>query len=326
MIGKIWAVVGLGCGVAMGQASAPKAETNAPKVETSAPKVETPKADAGVAKAATDAKPLAFDIVSIRQNVSQPSVPMMGPPQFGPTADGYRATNMPFVLPILTAYVPSTGGAAFFTEDRVVGLPSWVTQERYDIDAKVSEEDMAEWQKPGSQLAMLQAMLRTMLEDRCKLVVHREVKEVAVYSLVVGKNGPKFKETDPTVEHAGGMKLPWGGVIMPGNGTINMYGVSMASLASFMTGIMNAGRPVQDKTGLTGRYDIVMKPPQMGGGPGDAGGGAGGGGGGIAGPAVADPGSSMMSVIQDQLGLKLVPEKANAETLVIDHMERPSAN
>jgi uncharacterized protein (TIGR03435 family) len=305
MVGRVLAVGFLCAGVSVGQVAPPTADVGAAKVV--APAV----------------KSLAFDIVSIRQNVSQPSVPMMGPPQFGPTADGYRAMSMPLTLPLMTAFVPSIGGAAFFTQDRVVGLPDWAQRERYDIDAKVSAEDMAEWQKPGSQLAMLQAMLRAMLEERCKLAVHREVKEVAVYSMVVGKNGPKFKETDPAVEHPGGMKLPWGGVLVPGNGTMNMYGVSMASVAALLGELLgNMGRPVQDRTGLTGRYDIVMKPTQ-GGGAGDAGGGAGGG---MAGPAASDPGSAMFSAIQDQLGLKLEPGKANVETLVIDHMERPSAN
>jgi uncharacterized protein (TIGR03435 family) len=322
MIGRALAVWVVGCGVAMGQAVTPNADAGAPKAGTSAAKADAAPADAGGAKPAANAKALAFDIVSIRQNVSQ--APRTGPPVFGPTGDGYRALSVPLVLLLLTAYVPSTGGAAFFTEDRVVGLPDWAMRENYDIDAKVGEEEMAEWQRPGSQLAMLQAMLRTMLEERCKLAVHRDIKEVAVYSIVVGKNGPKFKETDPTVEHAGGMKLPWGGVVVPGNGTINLYGVSMASVATVLGSMANLGRPVQDKTGLTGRYDIVIKQPfggGTGGGPGDAGGG-----GGIAGPAVEDPGSSMMSVFQDQLGLKLEPEKANVETLVIDHMERPSAN
>ena len=62
---------------------------------------------------------------------------------------------------------------------------------------------------------MLQAMLQAMLAERCKLTVHREVKEAAVYSLVVAKDGPKFKETDTTVDHPDGMKLPWGGVLVP---------------------------------------------------------------------------------------------------------------
>ncbi|MGA8708577.1 MAG: TIGR03435 family protein, partial [Steroidobacteraceae bacterium] len=106
-----------------------------------------------------------------------------------------------------------------------------------------------EWQKPESQKAMLQAMLQAMFVDRCKIAVHREVKEIAVHSLVVAKGGPKFKETDPTVNHPGGAKLPWGGVLVPSAAGLSFYGASMASFASFLS---NAGRPVQDKTGLTG--------------------------------------------------------------------------
>jgi uncharacterized protein (TIGR03435 family) len=249
-------------------------------------------------------KPLAFEIVSIRQNVSQPR------PQFGPTADGYRAVSVPMALPLMTAaYVPLSGGAAYYTSDRVVGLPEWAEQDRYDIDAKVSAEDMAEWQKPGSQLPMLQAMLRTMLEQRCKLAVHRETKEVSVYSLVVGKNGPKFKETDPTVEHPDGRKMPLGGVLVFGTDSLDLYGVSMAQVASLLTQQIGFV-PVQDKTGLTGRYDLVIKEQQHGE-PGDA---------------VEDPVSWMMSAIQNNLGLKLQPGKGNVETLVVDHMERPSEN
>jgi uncharacterized protein (TIGR03435 family) len=309
MIGRVLAVWVVGCGVAMGQAGAPKAEAGAAK------------ADAGVAKPTAGAKALAFDIVSIRQNVSPPPNYSQGPPPYGPTGDGYRLANMPLFIPLLTAYVPSTGGAAFFTQDRIVGMPGWVMQERYDIDAKVGEEEMAGWQKPGSQLGMLQAMLRTMLEDRCKLVVHREVKEVAVYSMVVGKGGPKFKEADPTVEHPTGMKLPWGGVMVPENGSISMYGVSMASVATLLGSMANLGRPVQDKTGLTGRYDIVMKQPaQMGLRPSEEPSAT-------TGPTAADPGgSSAFAGLWDQLGLKLEPGKSQVETLVIDHMERPSAN
>src|ERR1017187_1090970 len=81
----------------------------------------------------------AYEMDSIRQNVSEQR--QMGPPQFGPTPDGYRMTNAPLMLPILTAYVPQTGGVAFFTNDRITGLPDWLKMDRYDIDAKVSEED-----------------------------------------------------------------------------------------------------------------------------------------------------------------------------------------
>jgi uncharacterized protein (TIGR03435 family) len=224
----------------------------------------------------------------------------------------------PLLLPIITAYVPQSGDSAFLG-DQIKGLPDWAMRDNYDIDAKVSDEDMAQWQKPESQKTMLRAMMQSLLEDRFKMVVHRDIKESPVYLLMVGKGGPKFKESDPTVEHPDGMKLPWGGVLVQSQGsTATLYDASMASLATLLSSIggQNAGRKVVDKTGLTGRYDITIKPPdpgQMPPAPGDAGG-------------AADPGSSMIFLLVEGLGLKLEPGKQQVETLVIDHIEKPSEN
>jgi uncharacterized protein (TIGR03435 family) len=265
-------------------------------------------AQAPSAPVAAPSKAMAFDVVSIRQNVST-DFPRNGPPPFGPTPTGYRMTNSPLLLPILAAYVPQGGGSAF-TPDRITGLPDWAMQERWDIDAKVADEDIAEWQKPASQAKMLPAMMQAMLVERCKLAVHRDMKESSVYQLVVGKSGPKFKETNPDEEHPGGFKLPWGGVLVPSNGgTQTLYGASMASVASVLSliGGPNLGRQIQDKTGLTGKYDITIKPPAPT--PGEA----------------YDPSAMLYSVVEE-LGLKLDSGKAQVETLVVDHMERPSAN
>jgi uncharacterized protein (TIGR03435 family) len=263
------------------------------------------------APATEPAKAYAFEVVSIRQDKSAPSAGMQS---FGPTADGYRMTNMLIGEAIITAYVPQVGGTAFYTSDQVKGLPNWVNTERYDIDARIGDEDRAEWQKPEAQRAMLQAMFA----ERCKLAMHREVKEAEVYSMVVAKGGPKFKETDPTVEHPGGQKQPWGGVIVPAQNGLSFYGATMTSLASFISALANPGHPVQDKTGLTGKYDLVMKfppppPPPAPGEPQSA-------------TAAPDPRGSMAFSVLNDLGLKLEPAKGQVETLVIDHMERPSEN
>ena len=253
--------------------------------------------------AASPAKPMAFEVVSIRQNLSDP--PRGGPPPFGPTPDGYRMTNMPLIFPILTAFVPKAGGA--FTPDRISGLPDWVMQTRWDIDAKVADEDRTEWQKPATQAAMLQAMF----DERCKLASHREMKESTVYLLTVGKAGPKLKETNPDEEHPGGIKMPWGGVLVPSSGGAQtLYGASMTTVASVLSlvGGPNLGRQIQDKTGLTGKYDITIAPPAR--------------------PAEGeafDPSAMLFSLVE-QLGLKLESGKSQVETLLIDHMEKPSAN
>jgi uncharacterized protein (TIGR03435 family) len=256
-------------------------------------------------------KRLAFDVVSIKQNLSTGQ--RTGPPQFGPTPDGYRMTSMPLAAVIAIAYPPATGGGIIMP-DHVLGLPDWATQQRYDIDAKVTEEDMAQWQKPAAQTAMLEAMLQSLLADRCKLQIHRESKESSAYLLVVGKGGPKFKEADPAATHPAGMTLPGGATVVPSeNGELKLYGTSMGMLATVLgsMGGPGVGRPIQDKTGLTGRYDIVIPRPDMGGGPG--------------GPDGADRGGMVFSMVE-ALGLKLESGKSSVETLVVDHIEKPSEN
>jgi uncharacterized protein (TIGR03435 family) len=214
---------------------------------------------------------------------------------------------------ILHAYAPGTG-ANFYTNEQIVGLPDWTRSESYEIHAKVSEADMADWQNPRKQPAMLRAMLQSMLVDRCKMAVHRATKEVSVLSLVLGRGGLKLRETVPDEHHASGVPLPGGGVIVPEDGgrTLHVYAAPISSFASLLSNF--AKQPVQDKTGLTGKYDIVIPnlamvaaaPPQESGAP-------------------TDPGPTIFSIVDD-LGLKLESGKGEVETLVIDHIERPTEN
>ena len=271
-------------------------------------------APAPPAKGAGTSKALTFDVISIKQNVS--TGPRTGPPQFGPTADGYRMTNMSLAVVIVTAYPPTVGGGIIMP-NQVLGLPDWAMQQRYDIDAKVAPEDLAEWQKPAAQTEMLEAMLQALLADRCKLQLHRENKDSSVYLLVVGKGGPKFKEADPAATHPAGMTLPGGATVVPSdNGDIKLYGTSMGMLATLLGSMAGPGmgRTIQDKTGLTGRYDIVVPRPDMGGEPGGPGGAGG-----------ADRSGMVFSMVV-ALGLKLESGKSSVETLVVDHIEKPTEN
>jgi bla regulator protein blaR1 len=157
-------------------------------------------------------------------------------------------------------------------------------------------------------------MLQAMLDDRLKLVVHRSTMQAPVYLLVVGKRGPKFKETNPDELHPGTRPMPGGGTLSreeeDDQMTVHYFGISIAQLARWVLG---TARPVEDKTGLAGRYDVTIQRPalqpnaQQGG---------------ISAP---DLGPSPTS-IADQLGLKLEPSKGQVETLVIDHVEPPSPN
>jgi uncharacterized protein (TIGR03435 family) len=291
MICKICIVSLMSCGIAMGQVASAPAGADA--------------AASGAVTTAAPAKAYAFDVISIRQ-IKTPLTRAMAA-QDGPTPDGYRS-HQPLALLLLTAYVPQVGGAAFYNfQDQIKGLPDWLLSDGYDIDARIADQDRTEWQKPESQKVMLRAMLQALLADRCKLAVHRVVKETQVATLVVAKGGPKIKETDPAVEHPGGQKLPFGGVMVLNKDGIHIYGASMASLASILSSMANQG-PVQDKTGLTGLYDFTFAPPADDPGPG------------------ISPLEAMFLSGLNNLGLKLDSEKGQVETLVIDHIERPSEN
>lgn len=250
-----------------------------------------------------------FAVVSIRRNTAA------GPQRAGAaTADGYQMENLFLGYLLMMAYVPQTDNAAFYSPDQFLGLPAWLTgdDDHYDVTAKVDESDLADWKNPAMQPVMLRSMLQSMLQDRLKLVVHRSTREAPVFQLVVAKNGPKFKETIPGEQHPGARPMPGGGTLSreekDGEMTVHYYGISMTQLARFLLG--DAGRPVQDRTRLTGNYDVtIVRPIPQG-----------------AGTPEVKPVELSAPEVAEQLGLKLEPAKGQVETLVIDHVERPSPN
>jgi uncharacterized protein (TIGR03435 family) len=278
-----------------------------------------PQTQSGASQPASAKRPLAFEVISIRRNTGT-----SGPPQFGATPDGYRQINMPLFAIFQEAYAPPKGNGVL-DGNRIAGGPDWLTSEKYDVVAKVSEADLADWQKPELKQTMLRTMLQSMLADRCQAVVHDESKEVPVYDLVVAKGGPKFKPAvtaDPAElrkNHPGGGSMIGGGMaVQNANGT-QFYGVSMAWLAQTMLPHM-AGRPVVDKTGLTGPYDLMLPPLALPPPPPPPGGRA------IDAPSPPTDDESIFTALPEALGLRLEPAKGQVETLVIDHVERPSEN
>jgi uncharacterized protein (TIGR03435 family) len=189
--------------------------------------------------------------------------------------------------------------------------------ERYDIDARIDQADMAAWKNPATQKERLHEMMQSLLAERCKMAVHREMRDEPVYALVVGKNGPKFREAETVLPAAILAKHPnvgaipgGGGMFAPGaGGSMELYGVPMETLAVVLSNM--AGRLVVDKTGLTGIYDIELEMMQPGP-PAEDG--------------TQDSAPSIFTMVQEQLGLRLEAAKASVETLVIDHVERPSEN
>ena len=267
-----------------------------------------------------DGKPIAFEVVSIREDQSWD---LRSPVQIGATRDGYRMKGVPLMAVIQIAYVPSQG-ASRFGPNQVAGIPESLASIRYDIEARVSEADLPQWNNPVSQSAMLGAMLQAMLTDRFKLSVHRETRQVPVYDLTVGKKGPKFKPSAGVSLDEMRQKHPDARTLIHGDGAIAatgpnpgqlwLFGVTMPFLGTFLSTM--AGRPIQDRTGLTDKYNLTYqlefptaplenagtsRPPDF-------------------------FSSQIEYVVQDQLGLKLSPAEGPMESMIIDQVERPSEN
>lgn len=268
----------------------------------------------------TDGKPLAFDVVSIRKDNSE-SGPQ-NPGRSGPTPDGYRMQGEPLFALIQAAYLPSQGSLAF-RPNQVRGLPAWgLNSVLYDIDAKISEADLSRWKDPALQPAMLCSMLQAMLADRFKLAIHRENQVIPIYEITLGNKPPKLKPAAATTldeirkKHPDAVALRNGMIANhgPNPGEQTFFAMTLQDFGTALSSM--AGRPIQDKTGLTGRYDITFQmemppPPPDHEHP----------------PVALDFFSSQIpSIFQDQLGLKLKATNGLAELLVIDHVEQPSAN
>ena len=180
---------------------------------------------------------------------------------------------------------------------QIVGAPHWVETERWDAQGLPDV--------PGHpSLKQMQSLMRKLLEERFGLKVHRETKELAVYAITVGKGGEKIAPSagDPNGTPSENENSN-GGVV-----TMRMTNMAMGEFAPDLAYFLD--RPAVDQTGLAGRYDLQLKwTADESKAPADG---------------SAPPG--MFTAIQEQLGLKLEPGKAPVEVLVIDAVERPSAN
>ncbi len=212
---------------------------------------------------------------------------------------------------------------------QLVGGPDWINTAHYDIEARAEGS-------PSPQ--QLWVMLQGLLEERFKLKVHRETQQLPVYALVVAKNGLKLRPPkegscvertpgagQPPMPPAPGSGQPVigpCGTIIAGGGTAGMRmdggKIGMSELTRLLSNML--GRPVIDKTGVGGTFDIHLLfsfDPSLAGLASDPGR-----------PAfAADPaGPSIFTALQEQLGLKLESTKGPVEVVIVDHVEKPSAN
>lgn len=148
-------------------------------------------------------------------------------------------------------------------------------------------------------------MVQSLLEQRFRLRLHREKREIPVYEMVVTKSGPKLKPAAPEadiVPHNSASGRNW---------VVKVGSMSTKRLAELVENQGFVGRPVIDQTGLAGNYAVQLAytpdiPPNRG--------------------SDAPDDISIFTALVEQLGLRLQPAKAMVDTIVVDHVEKPSAN
>jgi uncharacterized protein (TIGR03435 family) len=247
------------------------------------------------------AQELEFDAASIKPNTSPSEGSGYGRT---PGSGRFTATNNALQSLITTAYK--------LKDFQISGGPPWIKSDRYDVTAVSAQTNVTPEQ--------FRTMLQALLAERFKLAVHTETKEVAVYALTPAKTGLKITAiTDVDCPKYEKDNVPCGAFYL-GPTELSGRNVSMSFFTEALSALLS--RPVIDKTGFTGKFDVNLEFSPDGTtsyGP------AGFTQQGVSATA-ADNKPSVFTALQDKLGLKLESQKALGEILVIDHAEKPSEN
>lgn len=270
---------------------------------------------------------MAFEVASVKRGTFvPPSFPLDGSDAFTPTGGRFLA-NFPLVTYIMFAY--KVYPAPDQRQAMVARLPAWVNTDRFTIEAK------AEGNPTKDQFRL---MMQSLLSDRFKVAIHFEIQQGPMFALTLvkpGKLGPRLRPHDegppcdaPAAPPAGGADgwpptcASYGVGLAPDRTHLRggWRNTTMADLAQALASTGTATLPVVDRTGLSGRYDLLIEyTPEST----DA-----------AGTNLLtimgvqpDPqGPTYLDAMRDQLGLKLESIKGPIQVLVIDHVETPTEN
>jgi uncharacterized protein (TIGR03435 family) len=269
----------------------------------------------------------AFEVTSVKESPPPTPAPdgrLSISLNVGPRPGGrWEARNATLLMILRAAY------DGFSLPGQIAGTPEWADQIRFDIDA------IAGGDPPPAQM---NEMVKRMLAERFALKVRIEPREVEAYALVLarddGRLGPGIRPSSVDCEALAAARTrgeaPPAGRPLPGERpqcgsmgqvratpagrvqTLTAGGVPMASVVSAAQGAI--GRPVLDQTGLAGRYDIDLEwaRAELRAAP-DAGG-------------DVLPAPSISTALQEQLGLRLEPGRHRMDVLIVEHVERPTAN
>ena len=260
--------------------------------------------------AQTEASPpsaAAFEVASVRPNTSG-----SGNVSARSGSGSLTLTNMTLRDLIVNAYSRDV------RPNRIVDGPRWIDSDRFDVIAKAPENTSDD---------LLPLMLRSLLAERFKLVVRTEVRDEAIYALVLARpDGTRGPNLTPSTECAQGVQLAGAGTTIrptqpgqracgirqigtPDGTTIQGGAVPLASLANSLE--RSSDRPVIDRTGLTGTYDVDLRfaPPRLQT---------------TSGAATDLP--TIFTAVREQLGLQLESARGGVEYLVVDSAEQPTSN
>jgi uncharacterized protein (TIGR03435 family) len=260
---------------------------------------------------AKDGVPLpAFDVASVKQNNSG-----SGGTRVMSKDAGYSVENLPLREILKIAY-----GAK--SDAQITGGPAAILRNRYDIEAKIDEEQFTQIKTMSSEdrRRQISLMLQALLADRFHLAVNFQPKELPVYALVLAKGGPKFHPSVTASSSHQGLSSRANSKKAEATAYEDK---ALDGLTRLLAAQPEVGdRTVVNKTGLSGKYDwslhwarenndAVVTP-----------------GGSAVQPAVDTEasGPELFTALEEQLGLKLKPQKDDVETIVIDHLEPLSEN
>jgi uncharacterized protein (TIGR03435 family) len=284
-------------------------------------------------RAQTNPKPPAFEVASIKPNRSGEQRSAFNTP-----GNRYIATNVTLNELIAWAYGEAGPPPELRPDYQMSGGPSWKNTDRFDVDAITANDVASEPVQSLQRIQLKMPMLQTLLAERFKLSVHHETREGSIYSLVLanrdGRLGPQLRrsETDCYAIIARGRisaappppppppsgpppsgQVPTCG-IQVGLGTLRIGGLNIPAIARLLSRAV--GRPVIDRTGLNGAFDLSLDfdtfglpgfavPP------------------GVNPPNTADK-PSLYTALQEQSGLKLETGRGPIDILIIDRVERPT--
>jgi bla regulator protein blaR1 len=254
---------------------------------------------------------LTFDVASVREAKVDYNAGITVSGSFTPHTTNFHATNWSILNLVASAYRANSY--------QISGIPADLQRTVFNVQARsdsAADETIAKLDKKQQQLEQ-QHLLQGLLADRFNLKVHWETRQGDVYNLVITKGGSRLRFTGepPSAEEL----KNWGDHPIPplyqhGDSRrefdYTAHACQMQDIIDLLTG--QFGRPVIDKTGLTGKYDFVLKTHDTR----------------VSDRRDDDPSTlpTLETAIQDQLGLKLEPAKGPAQFLVIDHIEKPSEN